>query len=105
MSDGDLLHNASGYKDPTAYEAIRNVSRERRSGGNKKMTAANRICIEDIKSYEIIIAKCGALCLKWIASPKGGRNRFELYTGASIFPVIVTASLFEAVEEYNKRVN
>lgn len=104
MSNGDLLHNASGYKDPTAYEAIRNVSRERKRG-NKKMTAANRICIEDIKSYEIIIAKCGALCLKWIVSPRRSGGRFELYTGDSISPVCVTSSLNEAIEEYNMRVN
>ena len=103
MSRGDLLHNGSGYRDPTAYEAILNVSRERKNGG-KEMTAANKIDISQMKEYEITIAKCGALVLKWITSP-GKYGKYELYAGNSETPIYETHSLQEAIEEYNKHVN
>lgn len=32
-SNNDLMHNGAGYLDTTAYKAIMNVSRERKSGG------------------------------------------------------------------------
>lgn len=101
-SNNDLRRNGSGYRDPTAYEAILNVSRERKNGG-KEMTTANKIDISQIKSYEITIAKCGALVLKWIASPDGA-SIYEVYAGNSDIPVVKTNSLYKAIEEYNKRV-
>ena len=103
MNGGDLLHNGSGYRDPTAYKAILNVSRERKNGG-KEMTAANKIDISQIKSYEITIAKCGALVLKWITSPVD-HGKYELYAGNSAQPIYETRSLNEAIEEYNKHLN
>ena len=102
-SNNDLRRNGSGYRDPTAYEAILNVSRERKSGG-KKMTAANKIDISQMKSYEITIAKCGALVLKWITSPID-HGKYVLYAGNSETPIYETRSLNEAIEEYNKHVN
>ena len=102
MIGGDLLHNGSGYRDPTAYKAILNVSRQRKNGG-KEMTAANKIDISQMKSYEITIAKCGALVLKWITSPNG-YSMYEVYAGDSDFPIMKTNSFYKAVEEYNKHV-
>lgn len=102
MSGGDLLHNGSGYRDPTAYKAILNVSRKRKNGG-KEMTAANKIDISQMKNYEITIAKCGALVLKWITSPYG-TSIYEVYAGDCDSPVAKTNSLYKAIEEYNKRV-
>lgn len=102
-SNNDLRRNGSGYRDPTAYEAIMNVSRERKNGGNK-MTTANKIDISQIRSYEITIAKCGALVLKWITSPID-HGKYELYAGNSAQPIYETRSLNEAIEEYNKHVN
>lgn len=102
-SNNDLRRNGSGYRDPTAYEAIKNASRERKNGG-KDMTTANKIDISQIKSYEITIAKCGALVLKWIASPYDV-STYEIYAGNSDVPIVKTDSLYKAIEEYNKRVN
>ena len=102
MSGGDLLHNGSGYRDPTAYKAILNVGRKRKNGG-KEMTAANKIDISQMKSYEITIAKCGALVLKWITSPVD-HGKYELYAGNSAQPIYETRSLNAAIEEYNKHV-
>lgn len=103
MRGGDLLHNGSGYRDPTAYKAILNVSRERKSGG-KEMTTANKIDISQMKSYEITIAKCGALVLKWITSPID-HGKYELYAGTSAQPIYETRSLNAAIDEYNKHLN
>lgn len=103
MSNGDLLHNGSGYRDPTAYKAILNVSRKRKNG-DKEMTAANKIDISQMKSYEITIAKCGALVLKWITSPID-HGKYELYAGNSETPIYETRSLNAAIDEYNKHVN
>ncbi len=101
-SNNDLRRNGSGYRDQTAYEAILNVSRERKNGG-KEMTTANKIDISQIRSYEITIAKCGALELKWIASPYD-ESTYEVYAGNSDIPVVKTNSLYKAIEEYNKHV-
>lgn len=101
--NNDLRRNGSGYRDPTAYEAILNVSRERKNGG-KEMTAANKIDISQMKDYEITIAKCGALVLKWITSP-GKYGKYELYAGNAAQPIYETQSLQAAIEEYNKHVN
>lgn len=100
-SDNDLMRNGSGYRDPTAYKAIMNVSKE---NGGCKMTTANKIDISQMKSYEITIAKCGALVLKWITSP-GKYGKYELYAGNSAQPIYETHSLQMAIEEYNKHVN
>lgn len=102
-SHNDLMRNGSGYRDPTAYKAIMNVSKERKSGGCK-MTAANKIDISQMKDYEITIAKCGALVLKWITSPVD-HGKYELYAGNSAQPIYETRSLNAAIEEYNKHVN
>lgn len=102
-SNNDLMRNGSGYRDPTAYKAIMNVSRERKSGG-QKMTAANKIDISQMKDYEITIASCGALVLKWITSP-GKYGKYEIYAGNSAQPIYETHSLQAAIDEYNKHVN
>lgn len=68
------------------------------------MTKENKIDLSQIKSYEITLAKCGALVLKWIASPYD-TSTYEIYAGNSDFPVVKTDSLYKAIEEYNKRVN
>lgn len=102
MSNNDLRRNGSGYRDPTAYKAIMNVSRERKNGG-KKMTKANKIDISQMKFYEITIAKCGTLVLKWFTSPNG-YSMYEIYAGNSDLPIMKTNSFHKAVEEYNKHV-
>jgi len=65
------------------------------------MTEANKIKYENVGTYEIIIAKCGALRLIWFANPRGG-NKYEVYAGDE--KIVETVFLRQAIGIYNELV-
>lgn len=61
----------------------------------------NQIELNDIKPYEIKIAKCGAVCLVWIASP-GEYGTYEIRRyNQNIYS---TNLLLEEMKKYNELV-
>lgn len=62
------------------------------------MTEANKINIKDVGTYEITIAKCGALRLIWLANPYKG-NKYEVHAGDE--KILQTNYLWMAVDVYN----
>lgn len=53
MSDKDLRRNASGYIDPTAYNAIRNIDREAESEIRLKKLLSTIFYICDLAGFHI----------------------------------------------------
>ena len=92
----NLLYNQSGYRDPTAYEAIRNVSKK---NGGFKMTSANKVKINEIGEFENTIAKCGLLSLICIGKPQFNLFTYKITSGDEI--IFESFRLSEAVKKYN----
>lgn len=62
------------------------------------MQGTNLISPKDIGTYEITIAKCGALRLIWFANPYRG-NKYEVRAGDET--KVETNYLWHAIEIYN----
>ena len=62
------------------------------------MNGINLISPKDIGTYEITLAKCGALRLIWFANPYGG-NKYEVCAGDE--KKIETNYLWAAMDVYN----
>jgi len=65
------------------------------------MQGTNLISPKDIGTYEITLAKCGALRLIWFANPRGG-NKYEVYAGDE--KIVETVFLRQAIGIYNELV-
>lgn len=62
------------------------------------MSAGNKISLQDVKAYEITLAKCGWLELIWIASPLG-YSRYKIRSNNET--IYESMFLTHAMQRYN----